>query len=69
MNCDHRLGWGHLNIECDQPFGHDGDHIGSLHATRVHWLEGDRRDYTGKRLACLDDQCVLPGGHRGDHAH
>ena len=69
MNCEHKLAWGDLRMDCELDQGHDGEHIGQLHQTKVTWLPGDRRDYTGEFVECPEQHCILPGGHGGHHAH
>jgi hypothetical protein len=66
--CDHKLAWGHIRIECDNKNEHGSEHSGMLLQTRVSWLEGDRRDYVGEFIPCLDPKCILPQ-HTGSHAY
>lgn len=63
-------------ILCGLPGKHMGEHRGTLRdyaypgsATVVTWLEDDRRNFQGDWIPCTRiDGCILPSGHRGDHA-
>lgn len=68
--CKHRLaiiapGIEHL-IDCTR-WHDDGEHHGKLVETKIVWQSGDRRDFTGKYVACGDRGCWLPSGHPGAH--
>lgn len=70
MTCDHGLRWGDITVSCAREMGHDDDHQGSLHATKIGWLDGDRRDFTGDDPGpCPSTSCILPNGHPGGHAY
>lgn len=34
----------------------------------IYWPDGDRRQFRGEFMFCDRLTCVLPSGHRGDHA-
>ncbi len=68
--CAHRFAWDAMNVDCAKP-AHEGDpeHEGLYLRTRIVWLDGDRRDYTGEFVPCAWlHGCILPGGHAGNHA-
>lgn len=78
-SCTARLGWGlpgsAIIVDCDQPAGHRAEHSGDWHhhlhptnTTRITWQDEDRRTFHGGFQPCPITGCVLPGGHRGDHA-
>jgi hypothetical protein len=68
-----------MTIECDAEDGHltrgiDIKHQGQApeSVTRVIWLEGDRRSYTGEYVPCglpvrRGQVCTLPLRHHGSH--
>ncbi len=69
MKCVHRFAWGSMRLDCVKS-EHEGDpeHEGQYLATRIMWLDDDRRDYTGEFVECPERRCILPGGHAGNHA-
>lgn len=44
------------------------DFEGSGPPTELFWLEEDRRTFRGTWLHCEAETCILPRGHRGEHA-
>jgi hypothetical protein len=49
--------------------GHQEHIAPGLFATQtIHWLEGDRRQFTGDFHPCDQSTCLLPAGHHGNHA-
>lgn len=77
--CPWRIRWGttaESTTHCDQPdhplsLDHEGR--GLFDGQRIHWIAGDRREYTGDWPgycgllpgAAFRGGCTLPAGHRG----
>lgn len=62
-------------ITCERPEGHEGRHEGVIRdyafpgsVTSLTWDHSDRRNFVGSWFDCRGPGCVLPSGHRGDHA-
>lgn len=62
-------------IDCEQDYEHTTHHgVARDYAypgseTVVEWMENDRRNFHGEWPgACTSDGCILPLGHRGNHA-
>lgn len=62
-------------LRCELADGHAGSHSSVLHGyahpgstTTVTWLKGDRRAFSGDFNTCDQSTCILPAGHRGEHA-
>lgn len=36
--------------------------------TTISWADTDRRNFRGEWIECPSRGCMLPAGHRGDHA-
>lgn len=73
----------HIRVWSPDPPGQDGEFrcrlksghtLGQHRATGLFswqtltWFDGDRRCYVGEFTACDQSTCVLPAGHRGEHA-
>jgi hypothetical protein len=61
-------------IACETAGVHD-DHEGVVRdfaypgsKTLLKWADTDRRCFRGEWIECPQRGCVLPAGHRGDHA-
>lgn len=62
-------------VTCLEDDGHSGIHAGVLSdyafpgsQTVIQWLDADRRTFRGQWTPCDQSDCVLPAGHRGNHA-
>lgn len=64
-------------LQCEQEGDHSGFHEAVLRdyayegsATKISWQEEDRRTFRGLFIPCGDNDapCMLPAGHRGNHA-
>jgi hypothetical protein len=64
-----------IHCEIDAGLSHS-EHRGTLRdyafpgsATELTWWNDDRRTFHGEWPGhCLHDECILPAGHRGEHA-
>lgn len=77
MTCDAKIRpFPHdLELVCELDAGHPNSHYGVVRDyawkgshTGISWEEDDRRTFHGDWAHCSDEDCVLPGGHRGSHA-
>lgn len=77
MSCDARMRPfpNDTEISCEIDNSAHSEHKGTLHdyaypgsATVFHWSESDRRTFHGTWPGPCPELCVLPAGHRGDHA-
>lgn len=64
-----------VEINCERKAHSDLQHRGTLRdfaypgsATTITWMDTDRRNFTGEFIECPQLGCVLPWGHRGEHA-
>jgi hypothetical protein len=62
-------------LACELDAGHDNSHYGVVRNyafqgshTGISWEESDRRTFRGDWARCGIFTCILPLGHRGDHA-
>lgn len=57
-------------FSCRLPAGGHEEHVatGLFEHQTIHWLEGDRRQFTGDFHPCDQSTCILPAGHHGNHA-
>ncbi len=43
-------------------------HPNAERSTDIYWFEEDRRTFRGDWVLCPNKTCILPSGHRGNHA-
>lgn len=66
--------WEWREIVCRRPEGHGPDGnpehagVGLYPWQTIYWLDDDRRTFRGDFVPCHQLACILPAGHRGDHA-